>query len=345
MIESNAVPPPENKFRWSRLLVGALFSVLALWVILRNVDLQETYAAWQGMDLRYFPPAFALFIGTVLARSFAWRAILGNKITPTKAFFTENEGYFLNNVLPFRLGEVGRAVILNLTTRLSFWEVFSTIIIERIFDMGIMAGLLLITLVFVSGADWALDAAVMVGGGVVLGFAVLFLISRKPDRVKDLFGKLTARWPRLQGWGVEKIGLFLNGLQTLRQPRRFALVSVLMLLTWLLNISWYWLLLKAFIPEARFLWAAFAVAVGSLGVAVPSTPGYIGVFEFATVFALGVFSIPESDAFAYALVSHALYLVTTVLFGLVGFAREDISIGEIFQKARSFPGKSEQPEA
>jgi uncharacterized protein (TIRG00374 family) len=323
---------------WLRLVAGVAFSILALWIILRNVDLQQTYAAWQEMDLRYFPPALLLFVATVVARAFAWRTILGDRITVGKAFFTENEGYFLNNVLPFRLGEAGRALILNLTTKLSFWEVFSTIVVERIFDMAIMAGLLLSTLVFVSGAEWALDAALMVGGLVVVGFAALFLIARSPDGVETIYQKITTRWPRLQQWGAEKLKLFLQGLQTLREPKRFGLVLCWMLITWTLNVSWYWVLLRAFVPEAEFLWAAFSVGVASLGIAVPSTPGYIGVFELATVTALGLFSIPESDAFAYALISHALYLVTTVLLGLVGFSRESISVREIFRKARSLPG-------
>lgn len=334
-----------QKIGWPRLAAGVLFSALALWIILRNVDLEQTYAALQAMDLRYLPPALLLFIGTISVRSLAWRTILEEKISFSRAFFTENEGYFLNNVLPFRLGEVGRAVVLNLATGLSFWEVLSTIVVERIFDMAIMAGLLLSTLVFVSGAAWALNAGLLVGGLVVVGFVLLFYIARNPEWVERIYKKLTSRWPRLQEWGAEKLGLFLQGLHTLRQPRRFAKVVVLMLVTWVLNISWYWVLLQAFIPEAEFLWAAFSVGVASLGIAVPSTPGYIGVFELATVTALGLFSISESDALAYALVSHALYLVVTVVIGLVGFGRESISVREIFHKARRFPRQTDQTES
>jgi len=345
MTEINSAPHTDQKTNWARLAVGALISVVALWVILRNVDLQQTFAAMKAMDLRYLLPALVLFISTILVRSIAWRTILGNKISLVRAFFTENEGYLLNNVLPFRLGEVGRALVLNLTSELSFWEVFSTIVIERFFDMAIMAGLLLSTLAFVSGADWALDASLMVGGLVVIGFLVLFFVARNPEKIKNIFNKLTPRWPRLQNWGAKNLQLFLQGLSTLREPKRFFLVVALLLVTWILNISWYWVLLKAFVPEAKFLWAAFAVGVGSLGVAVPSTPGYIGVFEFATVSALTLFAIPESDAFAYALVSHALYLVVTIILGLVGFSRETITIGDIFKRAQAKPSQTELPES
>jgi uncharacterized protein (TIRG00374 family) len=340
MTEQNTSSLREQK-TWPRLAAGFALSILALWIILRNVDLQQTCQALQEMDLRYLLPAMLLFLSTIIVRSLAWRLILGNKISFGRAFFTENEGYFLNNVLPFRLGEVGRAVILNLSSGLSFWEAFSTIVVERIFDMAIMAGLLLGSLVFVSGAEWALSAGFAVGGLVTVGFVVLFLIARNPEWVKNFFNRFSARWSRFNRWGVEKIGLFLQGLQTLREGRRFLQVVVLMLITWLFNISWYWVLLQAFVPEAQFFWAAFSVGVASLGIAVPSTPGYIGVFEFATVTALGLFSIPEADAFAYALVSHAVYLVVTVGLGLVGFARESISIGEIFRKARSRSNQSD----
>jgi uncharacterized protein (TIRG00374 family) len=345
MTDSNSVPKSEKKTSWLRLAFGLLISALALWVILRNVDLMQTYEALQAMDPRYLIPALILFLCTIIVRSLAWRTILGNQITLRKAFFTENEGFFLNNVLPFRLGEVGRAIILNLTSKLSFWEGFSTIIIERFFDMAIMAGLLLTTIALVSEADWALDASYMVAGLVVIGFLVLFMAARSPETVEKLFQKITARLPRLQSWGSEKLQLFLQGLKTLQEPKRFFLVVVLLLVTWIFNISWYWVLLKAFVPEAKILWAAFSVGIASLGIAVPSTPGYLGVYELATVSALALFAIPESDALAYALVSHALYLVTTIILGFVGFSQESISVKDIFQRARLKPAELDLPES
>ena len=185
----------------------------------------------------------------------------------------------------------------------------------------------------------------MVAGLVLVGFIVLFFIARNPEGVENLFNKLTARWPRLQNWGAEKLQLFFQGLTTLRQPKRFFLVVLLLITTWILNLSWYWVLLQAFVPGAKFLWAAFSVGVASLGIAVPSTPGYVGVYELATVSALALFSIPEADALAYALVSHAIYLVVTIVLGLIGFSRETISVRDIFQRAQAAPSKPNHPDS
>ena len=58
-------------------------------------------------------------------------------------------------LLPFRLGEIGRALILSFKASLRFMFVFSTILIERAIDVAISAGLILVTLPFVVGASWA----------------------------------------------------------------------------------------------------------------------------------------------------------------------------------------------
>jgi hypothetical protein len=102
-------------------------------------------------------------------------------------------------------------------------------------------------------------------------------------------------------------------------------------LSWSFNIAWYTLLLKAFVPEANLLWGTFAVGFISLGVSIPSSPGYVGVFEAAMTYALSLFGIPESTAFAYAVVSHSLYLVITIAIGSVALGRDGQSLGQVFR--------------
>jgi len=96
-----------------------------------------------------------------------------------------------------------------------------------------------------------------------------------------------------------------------------------------------YLVLRAFFPEARILHALTTQGISALGVAVPSSPGYIGVFEAAIVGALALFGISFSIAFAYALTLHLMYILMTGAFGAYGLAISRISLGEIFQKVRS----------
>jgi uncharacterized protein (TIRG00374 family) len=254
---SEIIESSSSKQNFRKMLPGLAISIAALVILLLLVDLNAVKEAIQLADYRYLPPALLIFFGTITTRSFGWRAILQEKISFKKAFLTENEGYMLNNVLPFRLGEFGRAFLLSRTTSLSFWEVLSTIMVERIFDVGIMASILLFTVPFVLGADWAMGAAFAAGGLVVAGFVVLYLMARNKDGVMNLFFRFTKPWPRLTAFGQDKLGYFLDGLATLRSLTRFGKVLFWMLFTWALNIAWYMVLLWAFVPEAHLLILVF----------------------------------------------------------------------------------------
>jgi uncharacterized protein (TIRG00374 family) len=316
------------------MLPGVVISVIALAVLILLIDLEDVKEAIQLADYRYLLPTTILFFATIVARSLGWRTILQEKISFKRAFLTENEGYLLNNVLPFRLGEIGRAFLLSRTATLSFWEVLSTIMVERIFDVGFMASFLLLTVPFVIGAEWALEAAIIAGGLVIAGFVALFLIARNKDGTISLFNRLTKPWPRLTEFGQDKLESFLDGLAALRSFSRFGRVFFWLLLTWITNFLWYYVLLIAFVPEAQLLWAMFAVGVVSLGVAAPSTPAYVGVYEVAQISALAFFGIETSTAFAYAVIAHTIYFVFTAIVGGIGLAQDGLTLGEIFQQIR-----------
>ncbi len=324
----------QNKFSFKRLLPGLLISVGALAILLTRVNVGEIKDEIIKANFRYLPLVILIFLGTVTTRSIAWRTILQEKISVKKAFFIENEGYLLNNVLPFRLGELGRAFLLGQTTSLSFWEVLSTIMVERIFDVAIMASLLLSTLPYVIGADWALQGAIAAGVLVVVGFGLLYLMARDQKWVINLFTRLTKPWPRLTEFGQEKLDSFLSGLAVLRDFNRFGRVLFWMLITWGLNVAWYVILLSAFVPEAKLLWGVFAVSVVSLGVAIPSTPAYIGVYEAVQVGALTLFGIEEPTALAYAIVAHLIYVIITAFFGIIGLVQDGLSIMDIYRGIR-----------
>jgi hypothetical protein len=325
-------------FSWkdlSRMLPGLLVSLLALAAVFYFADLEAVGEALRLVDYRALVLVVALFLGTMMALGVAWRTILQEKVTWRKAFLTLNEGYLLNNVLPFRLGEFGRAFLLRSTANLSFWEVLSTIVVERVFDVALMTALLLGSLPFVIGLDWARQAAIGAGIIVVVGFAALFVLARNRQWTLNTFARLTARWPKLADFGKEKLNFFLDGLATLGSAGRFGKVLVWMLVTWAFNVSWYFVLLRAFFPQADILWALFLVGVSSLGVAVPSSPAYVGVLEAAIVGALSLFSIDASSALAYALMAHGIYFVITVAIGAFALAQDGASLVDLYRQIRT----------
>ncbi|MDA1329734.1 MAG: UPF0104 family protein [Chloroflexi bacterium] len=325
--------PGESSPRlFARMLPGILISALALVILFFFIDINQVAAAFSQANFSWVPVAALLFLGAVAIRAKAWRTLLEEQVSFKDSFLALNQGYLLNNVLPFRLGELGRALLLGQRSGLGFWRVFSTIVVERIFDVGFAAGLLLVSLPLFVDLSWIRSAAFFAGALVVMGFGLLFALAANPVAFLRLISALTRPWPRLQSWVGKKLAAFTEGLAALKSGLRFLTVSFWMALAWAFNLAWYFALMFAFFPEPQFIWTVVAVALGSLGVALPSSPGYIGVLEGAVVAGLSLFGIEPSLALAYAIAAHALYFVMTGVGGAIGFAGQGESLGHVYRQ-------------
>ncbi len=300
----------------------------------------------QQADYRYIALFFGISVGWLAMRGLVWRTLLQEQASFSQVFLTLNEGYLLNNILPFRLGELGRAFLLSKKAGLGFLQVFSTILIERALDVAVAAGLLFATLPFVMKANLAWQAAVMMGSLVIIGLALLYVLARNQSWALGQYNRLAGRFPRLQGLiGQQQINAFFAGLASLTDGKRFLKVVVLILLNWGIALLQFFVLMRGYLPQAQPLWAAFALAVMALGVAAPSSPGAVGVLEASVVGALMVFGLDKSVALAVALTAHLSNYLITGLFGVYALARDGQSLAGLYRDVRKIsiltPGKSE----
>lgn len=312
---------------------GLLVSVLALGAIFYFVDLGQVREAFRDADYRYLLPVLLIYTTALGLRSKAWQTLLKEDASLKQVFLILNAGYLLNNILPLRLGELGRAFLLG-RRGLGFWRVFTTIIIERAFDLAIVAGMVLGTLPIVWGSSRGQQAAIIVMVLVLGGLLILHLLARNQDRALYWFEGLSARWPRLVSLGRRRIQAFFTGLSALNNLNRFLQVLGWMLATWFLAVLAQFLLLRAFVPSANFVWAIFGQGVVALGVALPSSPAYIGVLEAAWVSALSLVGVPPGIALAYAFASHLLNILVTGLIGAYALAKEGLSLGTLYYRIR-----------
>jgi glycosyltransferase 2 family protein len=325
------------------LLPGLIISAISLAVVFYFADIQVLFTALQQADYRLVLAGLLTSLVWLLVRGLAWRTLLQDKATYRAVFFTLNEGYLMNNILPFRLGEVGRAFLMGRKSRLGFWQVLSSILIERSLDLALAAGLLLVTIPFVVGAQWALQGAVISGTLVVVALFLLFYLARRRDWTEKRYNSVRQRFPLVQKVGGERFPAFLNGLSVLTERGYFLKALIWMVLDWVIAVFQYYLVLLAFFPNAPILWAAFALGVAAIGIAAPSSPGAIGVMEAAIVGALSLFNLDLSVALAFALTVHIMQYLLTGVLGAYGLARDGETIRGLYQSARGMLNKTTPP--
>ncbi len=317
-----------------------VISLAALVIVFSLLDFDEFKLAIEEADLRFLLAGILSELVWLAVRGFVWRTLLQNKATYKDVFITVSEGYLLNNILPFRLGELGRGFLLGRKAKLDFWQVIPSIVIERVLDLAIAAGMLLATLPFVIGVPWAKPAAITIGIFVVIGLGALFLIARNRNRVLAWIEKLGQRWSWVSKFATRHVASFFNGLAIITDGRLFLTALGWDALNWTVSILQYYLFLRAFIPVPSLMWVIFALGVGALGIAAPSSPGAIGVFEVAVVGALVAFGIAAEPATAFALSLHFSSYVITALIGGYGLYKDGESLSSMYTRLGRM--KSEQ---
>jgi uncharacterized membrane protein YbhN (UPF0104 family) len=170
---------------------------------------------------------------------------------------------------------------------------------------------------------------------VIIGLVALHLLARNQTWAITQYGKLSTRWSLLARFGVQRLQAFFDGLTTLIHFPRFLKVLIWMLMSWGLAIVYHYLTLLSFDPSAKIIWSAFGMATASMGVALPSSPSYVGVFEAAWVGALALFQVTMSTALAYALILHVIHILISCIFGIYALSSEGETINQLYMEIRN----------
>ncbi|MCA9771633.1 MAG: flippase-like domain-containing protein [Myxococcales bacterium] len=325
-----------------KAIAGIVISAVFLYFAFRGLDFQEVWTHMQSANYFWLGAVALATLYANWVRAQRWDHFFRHlKRIPMGSLFSSTMvGMAANNVLPLRIGEVVRAVSISKKEReIPLPTAFTTILLERMFDMVMVLIFLGLTLALVpipesAGAQVA-QAAKLLGAiaGVVV-VAILFLFFKQ---------ELMVRWiDRLVDFLPARVGAparhmfhaFVGGLHALTDRRQ---------LLYLLAYSvWLWLMLGAafaFGALAMNLHGAYGVpfVVGGIAtvtlvaifIMVPSAPGFVGPFQLGCVAALSIFGVPKAEAAAYGVLVHIFQYMPITIVGAIYFVREGLSLSEV----------------
>jgi uncharacterized protein (TIRG00374 family) len=322
-----------------RWLPGALISIAIIAAILYFVDFGSMFESIRKADYRILGGATLLSFVWMIVRAKVWQTLLRDRASYREVLFAAGEGYLLNNFLPFRLGELGRAFLLSRKSDLQFGEIIPTIVIERVVDIAFSALMLLLALPFVSGMEGSAQVGYVAGGVVLFGLGFMYVLARNNQWARDLFQKLSMRWPALQRFGGSFLDSFFTGLGVLTDGWLFARFLFWMTLNWAIALVAYYLMTLAFFPQAQPVWAFFILGAAAFGGALPALPGGVGTFEGAVTAALTLLTGDQSTSLAVALTARLYNYLNSTVIGGMGLLREGQTLSGVYQQLMNLRNK------
>ena len=241
-----------------------------------------------------------------MLRSFAPAVRLADCVTPFVGSIA------LNNVLPLRAGDAVRALAFQRQLGLPASTVLGTVVVERLLDLAMLLALFF--------AGLALVPAGVMPDGVARGAAVLAVSAVLGLLALPLLGPWLAR--KLRRGSASAAGLrgaaasMLDSFSLLRSGRRALALLPLTVLVWLCEGAVFAAIAADIAGAAPLAAAGFAMASGTLSTMLPSTPGYVGTFDYFTMLGLHAFGAPREVATAFAIAVHAVLWLPLTAAGL-----------------------------
>jgi uncharacterized protein (TIRG00374 family) len=291
-----------------------------LFYSLRGIDWREVGRILSAASMPLLAICIVLTSATLFLRACRWRVLLNStlRVSMARAFWATAAGYFGNNFLPARGGELVRTYMIASRPReLAF--VLTTALAERVADalaLVTIASILLLVHPIASG--WMAGAArpvalVAIAAVVAIGIVPLFGV---------FFERIIARLPlpaRVRDVLHHAVEQGMAGLRAFHDVRRLSEFLALTVVIWTGDAITTVIGAAALGLHMSAVVAFLLLAGLGLGSALPSTPGYVGIYQFVAVSVLTPFGFSRTQAIAYILIAQALSYVVMGVWGALAF--------------------------
>ena len=326
-----------------RVGVALLISGVAIWLLVRQIDLQAFLAALRSLTPLAMVLIIACFTVGLFVRGLVCWLILGKEFTFSAAFWAMNVGYLLNSILPLRLGEVGRAVLLvrHGKGKHNYPEVFAAIVTERMMDLMVGSLFFLATLPLMVGESNLKRVVIITAAALLIASGVIFVSTRYRERLvswlQDRFGSKKLIKEKV----IPALDKLLTGFQIFQKPKLFFAAFFLLAVSWAMTMVEFTILQDAILNRSQWWWALLITPASAFVNALPAAPAGLGVFEAGAVAAYSLVGVGKADALAMALVVHAVQVIIPVFIGMIGIYVMGENLGSLVRSARRQAGGGE----
>ena len=330
---------------WRNLTIGLVIAALALFLTFRKTDWPELFSAFSEtswLPLLAVLPFLAL---SYIIRIYRWKVLLGpvSRVSFNTATGPLVTGFMVNSLLPGRVGEILRALLLSRKTGIPRAASFATVVLARLFDGLTLSAMTLCVL----GAMWnTLDSGIRTGFVAATAMYLVVLLVLIMLRVwrEKVIGVITApiRFFRFHGFAGKVDGIltsFADGLEVLRNRTEVLVVALLSLCIWACLVISVVPVFFSLGLQLRWYYPVLILVLAGFGMLIP-TPAGTGTVHYALgVIFPAITGIESNSAKVLAIIFHATQFIPVIIVGLVSALREGVSTSTVEELSERETGK------
>lgn len=308
-----------------KIIIGLLLSGIFLWLAFLKVNFKELTGALESAN--YSLIFVAAFINglTFIPRAYRWKLLL-KPLKNTRfgnTFGSLSIGFMANSILPARGGEFIRAFAIGQTEKISKSASFATILVERVIDLITLILFMVLSLRFISNN--AIVSKIFWIGLILTISVIIFLVMLKNNpKIMNIFVSLSPK--RFKEKIKKFLEAFIKGLEILSDFKILLYIFLQSLFLWSCFAIVYYILFISFGFPLSIGAAFLVMTICSLGISIPSSPGFIGTYHYFVTFSLSLFLISKSSALSFAIVAWAVNFLPVVIIGLVALNKLGLSL-------------------
>ena len=287
-------------------------ATLCLYFAFNQVNIEDIYRALSNANLTYIFAAFITTFVTFILRSLRWKILLDSPkdLELQKYISTTHIGYFLNNILPFRAGDLARAKLLSSNSaNIKFSFLVGSLVAEKIIDLWIVGLFSIFLILFGFNNVLGLEFSI----GILLLYIITSFI---------IFGNNSLANKMQKQFSITKN--FIDGyLLVSKNKIKLGGISILL---WCSFVAYMYTLLKSVNIDLSFQQYIGITVITSIVTSLPIAPAAIGTYHLAVIYFLSLYGIGIDQSQTAAILLHSVFLLYTIILGYIYLSFEKIEL-------------------
>lgn len=315
-----------------KTLIGIIVSVGFLYLSLTKINFNDILEIFNRSSPFVIIFIFLLALIARLILTLRWYLLLHftEKRNLKDTFVYLNIGYLINDIFPARIGDFIKSYLWAKKVNVSKADTLASVIVERLFDLTGMGMIFLLTLLILELPSYALKGGIILISICFFGFTGLLFLALNKSRLAIIHKKFSSR--KLLNWILNKINKFSVYSSFLINLRLTLILFLLTILVWFIYLFSGYLIIQDLHPS-QLSWhtAAISLLFISIAFVIPSTPGNLGVYQYACIMAFEFISIgyTKEEALVFSLISQLPVYFLTLILGIYSSYSEGFKINKL----------------